>query len=167
MKSQGTPFKGVLYAGLMVRDEHYWVLEFNARFGDPETQALLPRMEGDLIPWLMASAQGKLNTLPPNVPFVDQHACFVVTSSPGYPGTPETGSLIEGLKNWTHSPLVLGFVSGVQFQSSPEVQYLTSAGRVLGSLGLGKTAEEARVLSYRNLETIQFPQMHWRKDIGL
>ncbi len=167
MRAHGIPFKGVLYAGLMVNDSGYAVLEFNARFGDPETQALLPRMNGDLIPWLLASAQGKLSHLPKDVPFQSNHACYVVTSAPGYPSTPETGAQVAGLENWTQSTQVFGFLSGIGVQSNSTHRFVTSGGRVLGTLGLGETPEEARQVSYRHLEAIRFPKMHWRKDIGL
>ncbi len=168
MRTHGIPFKGVLYAGLMVSESRYSVLEFNARFGDPETQALLPRMTGDLIPWLLASAQGKLSGLPKDVPFQENHACYVVTSTPGYPHAPETGAEVLGLENWTRSADVYGFLSGISVQQqTQENHFVTSGGRVLGTLGLGETPEKARQTSYRHLESIRFPKMHWRKDIGL
>jgi len=171
MRAHGIPFKGVLYAGLMVSQSDsgasYSVLEFNARFGDPETQALLPRIKGDLMPWLLASAQGRLSTLPSDVPFLDNHACYVVAATPGYPHTPETGAEVSGLDAWVNTSELLGFISGIGQPTADSHCFVASAGRVLGTLGLGKTAEEARATSYRNLESIHFPKMHWRKDIGL
>ncbi|MEO5971434.1 MAG: phosphoribosylamine--glycine ligase, partial [Bdellovibrionia bacterium] len=97
MKRRGNPFKGLLYAGLMVdfASNQFWVLEFNARFGDPETQVLMPRIDGDLYPWLKAAAEGNLSSLPPVVPFKKEAAVVVVAASGGYPDSPRVGKQIK------------------------------------------------------------------------
>ena len=161
MKKRGTPFRGLLYAGLMVdyaRDQ-IWVIEFNARFGDPETQVLMSRFEGDLLPWLEACADGSLSDFPKRVPFSPQSSVVVVAAAPGYPEHPEKGSALSGppLK----APDV--FVSGL---SRRESGWLTSGGRVFGSMGLGPSLVEARKQAYERLELLRFPRMHFRRDIG-
>ena len=97
MKRRGAEFRGLLYAGLMVdfRAGKFWVLEFNARFGDPEAQVLLPRIDGDLFQWCLATAQGGLGRLPSRVPFKEDAAVFVVAAAKGYPEQPESGRKIE------------------------------------------------------------------------
>lgn len=170
MKNRGTPFRGVLYAGLMVSnlgqpDERISVLEFNARFGDPETQALLPRVKGDLLPWLLACAGAGPQTLAAlgtDVPFQDSFAAYVVASAPGYPGKPETGARIEGVESWTRS--VHGFFAGVK--RDPSGTFVTAGGRVLGALGVGDSADTARKRAYFHLEMIDFDRKHFRRDIG-
>lgn len=157
MKRRGAPFRGLLYAGLMASGDRYGVLEFNARFGDPETQVLLPRMSGDLVPWMLACATGRLLEFPRDVSFEPQPGCFVVAAAAGYPGTPEKGDPIRGLEQ----PGV--FLSGV---TGPADAPLTAGGRVLGVLGRGATVSEARSQAYAKLAKIQFRGMQFRRDVG-
>jgi phosphoribosylamine--glycine ligase len=162
MKRREIPFKGVLYAGLMVDFEldQFWILEFNARFGDPETQVLMPRIEGDLYPWLKAAAQGDLSSMPSLVPFKKEAAVVVVAASGGYPDSPRVGKTI------TSSAMESAdyFFAGVK--SNGDKDLLTAGGRVLGALGLGASVETAREAAYHNLSKIHFDEMCSRSDIG-
>lgn len=166
MRARGTPFQGVIYAGLMVdsRGEgRYWVLEFNARFGDPETQALLPRIDGDLLPWIQAATRpGELRLLGFDLPFTTGHAAFVVAAAPGYPEAPITGAPVTGVRAWMKS--THGFFAGLA--KDPHGNFLTSGGRVFGALGFGDTAEFARKRAYLHLEMLDFEKKHYRKDVG-
>jgi len=172
MKRRKTPFKGVLYAGLMAdfASDQFWVLEFNARFGDPETQVLMPRMEGDLYPWLEAAARGDLSSLPSVVPFKKEAAVVVVAASGGYPESPRVGKLIT----LPIDPLASGaplasevpryFLAGAK--SNGAGGFVTSGGRVLGAVGTGITLEVAREVAYSQLSKIHFDEMQFRSDIG-
>ncbi|MBS1969648.1 MAG: phosphoribosylamine--glycine ligase [Bdellovibrionales bacterium] len=161
MKKRGTPYKGILYAGLMVDGEDIWVLEFNSRFGDPEAQVLLPLIQDDLLEWCLASVEGRLSQKPRVVPMFDEYAVYVVAASAGYPGVVRNGDAIQGLDKWmkTHS----GFFAGVR---KDEAQWRTSGGRVLGALGFGNTIAEARAKAFERLEQVQFDGMQVRKDVG-
>jgi formyltetrahydrofolate-dependent phosphoribosylglycinamide formyltransferase/phosphoribosylaminoimidazole-succinocarboxamide synthase len=161
MAKRGTPYSGVLYAGLMVSPQGFWVLEFNARFGDPEAQVLLPRVSGDLVPWLRASSLGRLGAFPTQVPSTDDVAVYVVAAAPGYPSAVEKGAEIAGLKGLERGA---GFCAGVQVHQGKAV---VSGGRVFGVLGRGRTFSEARVRAYSRLDTVRFEKMHYRMDIGL
>jgi phosphoribosylamine---glycine ligase len=167
MKRRGIPFEGVLYAGLMWDEaEHRLaVLEFNARFGDPEAQVVLPRMDADLYTWLEAVVQKKLSALPGKVPFKKDFAVYVVGAAPGYPAAPEKGIEIKG-------PFGNGSCSGENLQyfcaglRREDQKWLTAGGRIFGSLGGGSSLEEAREAAYAGLKKIDFPRMTFRKDIG-
>jgi phosphoribosylamine--glycine ligase len=161
MKKMGTPYKGILYAGLIVDGEDFWVLEFNARFGDPEAQALLPLMEGDLLEWCEASVQSRLHQKPRMVPMSSQVAVYVVAAAPGYPGEPSLGQPIAGMDQWLKSHH--GFFAGVKKQ---EDQWVTSGGRVLGALGLGNSIKEARDRAFGHLKEISFEGMQYREGVG-
>lgn len=162
MKKLGTPYKGILYVGLMVRGEDFWVLEFNSRFGDPEAQALLPLMAGDLLEWCEACQAGRLSALPRRVPMKPEVAVYVVAAAPGYPSQPFVGKPLTGIEKWlqTHH----GFFAGVQ--KTQEGQWVTSGGRVLGALGLGKTLPEARAQAFAHLREISFEGLQYREGIG-
>lgn len=171
MKKRGTEFRGLLYAGLMVdvKASKLWVIEFNARFGDPEAQVLLARFKGDLIEWCMAAAEGRLGDLPPTLPEVPGSAVIVVGAAPGYPEKPEKGiriaeasRVIENLDLLSTAPEC--FVSGLR--KVGEGQWEVSGGRVLGALGVGRNLEEARSQAYYNLERVKFPRMQFRTDIA-
>ena len=175
MKRRGVEFRGLLYAGLMVSLSHdrgdgqFWVLEFNARFGDPEAQVLLPRIQGDLLPWCLASARGDLSALPQSVPFKKESAVFVVAAAKGYPEQPQTGRrvLVEHAEGESNSLFFGGVRSGAKAgdcKGDPEL--VTSGGRVLGALGTGDSLEEARVAAYRHLSKVQFEGMQFRPDIA-
>lgn len=169
LKKRGRPFNGVLYAGLMIelgstpQEAQISVLEFNARFGDPEAQVLMPRIEGDLVEWFYAAATGKLSQKPERVPFLKESAVYVVASAAGYPENPEKGAEILGLQDLldvscTEVPRV--FVAGAK------AAWQVTGGRVLGALGLGSSLEQARVSAYQTLSQIRFSGMHFRKDIA-
>ncbi len=161
MKKMGTPYKGILYAGLMLEGDDFRVLEFNARFGDPEAQALLPLMTDDLLEWCEACAAGNLHQKPSLVPMSSQVAVYVVAAAPGYPSEASLGKPIAGIEAWLKS--FHGFFSGVKKQDG---QWVTSGGRVLGALGLGATIKEARKNAFNNLKEIDFEGMQYREGVG-
>ncbi len=158
LNRRGAEFKGVLYAGLMVdfKKDQFWVLEFNSRFGDPETQVLLPRIEGDVDVWFEAAARGNLSILPDRVPFRLDAAVYVVAAAKGYPENPETGKIIEGQSDSI-------FYAGVKKENS---DLLTSGGRVFGALGMGEDLERAKASAYLKLKQIHFEGMQFRSDIA-
>ena len=161
MAKEGREYRGVLYAGLMITDEGPKVLEFNARFGDPETQVVLPCMEGDLVPLLEAVAEGSLEGM--EISWRDAVAICVVLASGGYPGSYEKGKVISGL--WEASGLddVLLFHAGTERQ---EARFLTAGGRVLGVTAVAPTFPEAIKQAYDACQMIGFQGIHYRRDIG-
>jgi phosphoribosylamine--glycine ligase len=161
MAAEGTPFKGVLYIGLMMTARGPQVLEFNARFGDPETQALLVRLESDLVDALEASIDGKLSET--GMRWAPGAAACVIASSAGYPGSYKTGLPISGLSAAARVPGVVVFHSG---SSQVGEQILTAGGRVLGVTAAGSTLEEALDQAYQALGEIHFEGMYFRRDIG-
>ncbi|MBI3535733.1 MAG: phosphoribosylamine--glycine ligase [Deltaproteobacteria bacterium] len=168
LEKRGCPFRGLLYAGLMFQPEtkKFWVLEFNSRFGDPETQVLLPRMEGDLFSLCMACAKGDLSSMPALVPFSKTYAVYVVACAPGYPAKPEHGLRISGMNEYVQSPVFPRyFFSGVQKQNNNST-FVTHGGRVFGALGTGNSLVQARQQAYDFLTKLKFHKMHFRKDIG-
>jgi phosphoribosylamine--glycine ligase len=162
MKKRGTPYKGILYAGLMITDNKYWVLEFNSRFGDPEAQALLPLMKDDLLEWCEASQAGTLDKKPNMVPMTEQVAVYVVAAAPGYPAQPFVGKPITGLDTWIKNHH--GFFAGVKKNDRGE--WVTSGGRVLGALGLGASIAEARAKAFTQLKEVSFEGLQYREGVG-
>ncbi|HSB44780.1 MAG TPA: phosphoribosylamine--glycine ligase [Nitrospira sp.] len=160
MSRSGSPFQGVLYAGLMVVKGVPYVLEFNARMGDPETQVVLPLLKTDLIDVAEAVVEHRLDQL--TVEWHDDHAVCVVMTSGGYPGTYQSGFPIRGLNSSEHKATVV-FHAGTAKKNGDVV---TAGGRVLGITGLGKTLEEAQARAYRAVNTISFEGCHFRKDIA-
>ncbi len=161
MAADGTPFAGVLYAGLALTAEGPKVIEFNARFGDPETQVVLPRLTSDLGQVLMACATGTLAELAP-LTFADQACVAVVMASGGYPGAYETGRVIEGLDAAT-SDQVTVFHAGTRDESG---QVVTAGGRVLAVSATGPDIAAARSSAYQAIESITFEGAHTRSDIA-
>ncbi len=160
MNKQGTPFKGVLYAGLMMTDEGPMVLEFNVRFGDPEAQAILPRMKNDLAEILQSISEGHLEKVKMDW---DKRSCVcVVMTSGGYPGEYETGKEIKGLDTVKDSHTVV-FHAGTKKEDS---KIVTAGGRVLGVTSLGETIEQAIERVYNAVEKIKFERCFFRRDIG-
>jgi phosphoribosylamine--glycine ligase len=161
MAEEETPFVGVLYIGLMMTARGPEVLEFNARFGDPETQAILPRLESDLVEALEACIDGRLSET--ELRWAPGASACVVASSSGYPGSYRTGLPISGLG-------AAGQVAGVQVfhAGSAQVgqQLLTAGGRVLGVTAAAGSLEEALALTYKALAEIDFEGMYYRRDIG-
>ena len=162
MAAEGTPYEGILYAGLMLTADGPKVLEFNARFGDPETQVILPRWNDDLYQVLDAAAGGALATLPP-FSWSGAYQCGVVLASAGYPGAPELGFPIQGLSTVDASALV--FHGGVRAGERTGLP-CTSGGRVLTVVGGGDTPAEARLSAYNQADKIQFDGAWRREDIG-
>lgn len=159
MAKEGKPYKGVLYAGLMVTEEGPKVLEFNARFGDPENQVMLPRLESDLVDIMLAVIQGRLDET--KVRWSDKACVGVVLASAGYPGGYETGFPIEGLDRVDKEILV--FHAGTKVR---ERRVITDGGRVLTVAATGRTIAEAREKVYSNISRIRFDGCHYRKDIA-
>ena len=158
MAQEGTPYKGVLYAGLMVTSEGAKVLEFNARFGDPETQVMIPRLKTDLVDIMLAVINGKLGEI--NIEWSDEACVGVVMASQGYPGSYKTGFPIRGLDDLDEGILV--FHAGTK--AGEEVY--TDGGRVLTVTARGENLNEARARVYENLPRIHFEGCHYRKDIA-
>jgi phosphoribosylamine--glycine ligase len=161
MLEEGRKFKGVLYVGLMLTDEGPKVLEYNCRFGDPETQPQVLRMEGDLVEVLLAAVEG--NVLEKEIQWSPKTSGCVVAASGGYPLKYEKGKLIEGLKEAASFPGVVIFHAGTVFKDG---EYYTNGGRVLNVCGSGNTLEETMDTIYKALSRIFFEAMHWRRDIG-
>ena len=162
MANRGTPYRGVLYAGLMLTDDGPKVLEFNCRFGDPETQTLMPRLVSDPLPLMLACSEGVLGKL--NVCWDDRCCIGVVMASDGYPDQYDTGLEIQGLDE-LESDNALVFTAGVA--DGPEGRPVTSGGRVLTVTSGGDSIAEARDRAYARLAGISFPGAQWRSDIGL
>ena len=161
MASEGAPFRGVLYAGLMLTASGPKLLEFNCRFGDPETQVVLPRLRGDLLPILMACAEGRLGGV--DASWDPSVALTVALCSAGYPGAYEKGFEISGLREAEQVPGVTVFHAGTRRAGE---RLLTAGGRVLNVTALGPTLGEARKRAYEAAETITFRGMRYRSDIG-
>jgi phosphoribosylamine--glycine ligase len=161
MGEEGRPYKGVLYAGLMILDGHPKVLEFNARFGDPETQPVLMRMKGDIIPILEACMKGTLSHH--RIEWDNRASLCVVMASKGYPGDYEKGKLIEGLKEVSRMEGVFVFHAGTALKDG---QIITNGGRVLGVTGLGEDISRAIERTYRAVKKIFWDGVHYRTDIG-
>ena len=161
LSEQETPYQGMLYGGLMITEEGPKVLEFNARFGDPETQPLLLRLEEDLLPWLLTTAEGRLEER--KIRLRKEAAVCVVMASQGYPGKYETGKEISGLDEIAEREDVVVFHAGT-VQKGDRV--LTAGGRVLGVTALGKDLSSARSLAYEAVSKISFEGAYVRKDIG-
>ena len=161
MAGEGRVYKGAIYAGLMIRDEVPKVLEFNARFGDPETQPVLMRMKGDIVPVLEACARGTLSQH--EIEWDKRASVCVVMASGGYPGEYEKGKAITGLEEASHIGEVFVFHAGTAFENR---QVVTNGGRVLGVTGLGETIAGAVDRTYEAVGKISWDGVHYRKDIG-
>jgi phosphoribosylamine--glycine ligase len=161
MWEEGRPYRGVLYAGLMIRNGQPKVLEFNARFGDPETQPALIRMRGDIVPILEACMRGTLSQY--QLEWDERAAVCVVMASKGYPGDYEKGKAIKGLQEVSRMKDVVVFHAGT---ASKEGQIVTNGGRVLGVTGLGEDIPRAIERSYEAVKKISWDGVHYRTDIG-
>jgi phosphoribosylamine--glycine ligase len=161
MLEEGRKFKGVLYVGLMLTAEGPKVLEYNCRFGDPETQPQVLRMKGDLLEVLLAAVEG--NVLEKEIEWSPNASGCVVAASGGYPIKYEKGKVIEGLDEAESFPGIQIFHAGTRFENG---QYYTNGGRVLDVCATEKTLAEAMDKIYRALSRIYFEAMHWRRDIG-
>jgi phosphoribosylamine--glycine ligase len=161
MAKEGMPYKGVLFAGLMLTKTGPKLLEYNARFGDPETQSLMMRLESDLVPALLAVAKGNLGT--PDIRFKKQAALCVVMAANGYPGVYEKGSVIGGLDKVAAMPGVKVFHAGT---GSKDGHIIATGGRVLGVTALGDTIADAQKNAYKAVDTLNWPGGFCRRDIG-
>ncbi len=161
MREEGAPYRGVLYGGLMLTDDGMKVLEFNVRFGDPETQAVLPRLSSDLAPALLATVDGAVAGL--DMRWLPDYCVCVVVASGGYPGSYRKGIPIQGLKAAASDSSVEVFHAGTAIEDG---KVLTSGGRVLNVGARGADFEEARGLAYEAVRMISFEGMHYRTDIG-
>ncbi len=161
MRREGMPFKGVLYAGLMMTEEGPMTLEFNVRFGDPESQVVLPRLKNDLVELMFASCEERLN----DIQLIwDKRACVtVVMSSGGYPGEYESGKEIKGLDQFKKDENTIIFHAGTKSEGDKVV---TAGGRVLAMTCFGKTMEKAIEDVYKKIEKIKFERCFFRRDIG-
>jgi phosphoribosylamine--glycine ligase len=159
LRQRGTPFRGALYAGLMLTAQGPRVLEFNARFGDPETQVLMMQLEEDVLPLLEACARGRL--VPRPLRLSAGASVGVVLAAQGYPQAPRKGDVICGVDAVVEGTLV--FHAGTSLR---EGQLVTSGGRVLTVCARGATLEEARAAAYAGATRVSFPGVHFRRDIG-
>lgn len=161
LAEEGTPFSGVLYAGLMLTATGPKLIEYNARFGDPECQVLMPRFEGDLVATMLAVADGRLGELPP-ARFADEAAMTVVLAAAGYPGTPKAGGAIRGIEAAEATGAIV-FQAGTRREGDTLV---ASGGRVLAVTATGADIRAARDAAYRGVDAIDFPDGFCRRDIG-
>ena len=162
MAREGRSYRGLLYAGLMLTKDGPKVLEFNCRFGDPETQPLLRRLDDDLAPLLLAVARGE--SLPKQAAWRREAALCVVLASKGYPGDYRTGLPVRGIEAAESLPGVMVFHAGTAIKDGT---LITAGGRVLGVTALDPTIEGAIDRAYEAVEKISFGGMHYRRDIGL
>ncbi len=162
MANIGCSFKGVLYVGLMITDAGPKVLEFNCRFGDPETQVLLPRLKSALVPLMMACIDGTLEQHA-DVEWHTESAACVVMASGGYPNPYQTGKTITGLTDASSIDGVTVFHAGTD---RDEEKVVTAGGRVLGVTALADDLKSAIEQAYRGVDAIHFDDAHWRTDIG-
>ncbi len=162
MKSEGREFKGIIFFGLMLTADGPKVLEYNARFGDPETQVVLPRMKNDIVDVFEACVDGTLDQI--DLQFEDNAAVCVVLASDGYPEHYEKGKKITGLENFKDKDGYYVFHAGSKFDAEGNI--LTNGGRVLGVTATGKDLKEARVNAYKATEWINFENKYMRHDIG-
>ncbi|WP_338554598.1 phosphoribosylamine--glycine ligase [Paenibacillus sp. KS-LC4] len=160
MVSEGRPFRGVLFAGLMITKDGPKTIEFNARMGDPETQVVLPRLETDLVDIVLASLNGRLEQL--DITWSDEAAVCVIMASEGYPASYPKGRVIEGLAK-AEAQGALVFHAGT---AEKDGQFVTSGGRVLGVVGRGRDIAEARARAYDAVGVIHFEGMQSRSDIA-
>lgn len=179
LAKEGIDYGGILYAGVMLTKEGPKVLEFNVRFGDPETQAILPRLKSDLLETMLATTETKLSRIlrAGGLSWYNRACVCVVCASKGYPGEYEKGKEIIGLNEAAKMKDVVVFHAGTKrapvtrpilahgYPESPD-KYITSGGRVLGVTGLGKTIKEAIDRTYQAVGKINFDGMHYRRDIG-
>jgi len=158
---RGAPFQGLLYAGLMLTEDGPRVLEFNCRFGDPETQAILPRLQGDLLEALAAAAAGSVAGV--ELSAGSKAAVTVVLAAPGYPDAPENGAPLSGLDR-AEEEGALVFQAGTALRGG---EVVSAGGRVLNVTALGESVAEARERAYRAVGRIEFPGVQYRHDIAL
>jgi phosphoribosylamine--glycine ligase len=161
MKAEGIPFQGVLFAGLMLTKQGPKLLEYNARFGDPETQVLMARLDSDIVPILLACANGTLANV--KVSYKKAHAVCVVMAAKGYPGPYQKGTKISQLDKAAGLPDTMVFHAGTKKEGDV---ILANGGRVLGVTALGATLKEAQARAYQAVDVIDWPEGFCRRDIA-
>lgn len=161
MQEEGRAFTGCLYFGLMLTEQGPKVIEYNCRFGDPETQVVLPLLDTDLVDIMLAVYHGTLAELPVN--WKQQSAACVVMASGGYPVKYENGKVISGLDDHGQTEQVFVYHAGTKFEDN---QFFTAGGRVLGVTATADTLEQALTQAYQSVEKINFENVHYRHDIG-
>ena len=161
MAQRGTPFKGVLFAGLMITTDGPKLIEYNVRFGDPECEVLMPRLRSDIAPALVAACDGVLDQI--TLRWSAQAALTVVLAAKGYPAQPETGSVIKGVEKAAAMADVLVFHAGTR---QTALDLVASGGRVLNVVGLGNSVSEAQRKAYAAVDAIDWPGGFCRRDIG-
>jgi phosphoribosylamine--glycine ligase len=161
LAKKGIQYQGVLYAGLMIKNEEPMVLEFNCRFGDPEAQPIFMRMQDDLIPVLQAVIRGELSNV--SLSWCDNASVCVVAASSGYPGAYEKGKEIFGLNKVTVCQDLAIFHAGTKRENG---RVITNGGRVLGVTALGNNLKQAVDKAYTALDRIWFEGIYYRKDIA-
>jgi len=162
MRKEGRRFKGVLYFGLILTSDGPKVLEYNARFGDPETQVVLPHLKTDIIDIFEAIIDERLSDI--NIEWENRSAVCVILASGGYPGKYRTGLEITGIEEAEKDPSVTVFHAGTKLEAG---KYYTAGGRVLGVTAVADTIDDARAKAYAAVGKINFEGMHYRKDIGI
>ncbi|MDD6102619.1 MAG: phosphoribosylamine--glycine ligase [Clostridiales bacterium] len=162
MKAEGRDFTGVLFVGLMLTPDGPKVLEYNARFGDPEAQVVLPRLQNDIIDVINACIDGKLDKI--DLKFEDNACVCVILASDGYPLKYEKGFKITGMENFKNVPGRYLFHAGTKFNENGDI--VTNGGRVLGVTATGKTLKEARANAYEYVDLVDFKNKYYRHDIG-
>lgn len=161
MKAEGRDFVGILFVGLMLTPDGPRVLEYNARFGDPEARVVLPRMKNDIIDVMEACIDGKLDEI--DLQFEDNAAVCVVLASDGYPEKYEKGKLITGLESFEGRDGYYAFHAGTK---KTEEGIVTNGGRVLGITAKGRSLKEARANAYKATQWVSFENKYMRNDIG-
>jgi phosphoribosylamine--glycine ligase len=162
MAAEGAPYKGILYAGLMLTAEGPKVIEFNCRLGDPEAQVLLPRLQSDLVPAMFAACDGQLGQFDLRW-YEDEAAVCVVMAANGYPGSYEKGTEIRNLDALAGGTDVIAFHAGTGADGD---RTLATGGRVLGITGIGDSIQEARDRAYDAVGKIDWPEGFCRRDIA-
>jgi phosphoribosylamine--glycine ligase len=162
MATMGSPYKGVLFAGLMITSDGPKLIEYNVRFGDPETQVLMLRLMSDLVPALMAARDGMLKSF--GLRWYDDAALTVVMAAKGYPGDYAKGSVIEGLDEAAKVDGVQIFHAGTKADGG---RVLANGGRVLNVCGIGRTVAQAQKQAYAAVDLIRWPDGFCRRDIGM
>ncbi|MHB1275064.1 MAG: phosphoribosylamine--glycine ligase [Candidatus Humimicrobiaceae bacterium] len=162
LKNEGIKYKGILYGGIIVRDNEPLLLEYNCRFGDPETQAVIPRLKSDIVPVLMSCALGTLKNIKLN--WSEDKSVCVVLASKGYPETSSIDDIIYGIEEIKNKNNVFVFHAGTKDENN---EIATNGGRVLNIVSVAKTFKDARKMVYESIGKISFNGMQFRKDIAL
>ena len=163
MKADGMPFKGVLYAGLMIVEGEPKIIEYNIRFGDPECQPIMMRLESDLVELLLATDQGKLSEIKDKIKWSDQQTLCIVMAANGYPGSYHKNTEIKNTTALSSIPDVRLFHAGTALKND---KLVNTGGRVLGIVGQGNTIEQAQLKAYEAIKKIDWEEGSYRNDIG-